>query len=106
MLKTAGHCLNNDQALKALLKERGVHAICSAKVTKIGEDTLSYELAGEEHTIPCNQAVLACGYRSNNELEEQLKGRVKDLSVVGDAESPRKILTAVHEGYHAIRVME
>lgn len=106
VLKTAGHCLNNDQALKALLKERGVHAICSAKVTKIGEDTLSYELAGEEHTIPCDQAVLACGYRSNNELEEQLKGRVKDLSVVGDAESPRKILTAVHEGYHAIRVME
>lgn len=106
VLKTAGHCLNNDQALKAMLQERKVKTICSAKVTKIGEDTLSYELAGEEHTIPCDQAVLACGYRPNNELEEQLKGRVKDLSVVGDAESPRKILTAVHEGYHAIRVME
>lgn len=106
VLKTAGHCLNNDQALKAMLQERKVKTICSAKVTKISEDTLTYEAAGETREIPCDQAVLACGYRSNNELEEQLKGRVKDLSVVGDAESPRKILTAVHEGYHAIRVME
>ena len=106
VLKTAGHCLNNDQALKAMLQERKVKTICSAKVTKISEGTLTYEAAGETREIPCDQAVLACGYRSNNELEEQLKGRVKDLSVVGDAESPRKILTAVHEGYHAIRVME
>lgn len=106
VLKTAGHCLNNDQALKAMLQERKVKTICSAKVTKISEGALTYEAAGETREIPCNQAVLACGYRSNNELEEQLKGRVKDLSVVGDAESPRKILTAVHEGYHAIRVME
>ncbi len=29
-----------------------------------------------------------------------------DVAVVGDAVAPRKILTAVHEGYHAIRVME
>ena len=106
VLKTAGHCLNNDQALKAMLQERKVKTICSAKVTKISEGALTYEAAGETRDIPCDQAVLACGYRSNNELEEQLKGRVKDLSVVGDAESPRKILTAVHEGYHAIRVME
>ncbi len=106
VLKTAGHCLNNDQALKAMLKERKVNCVCSAKVTKIEEGSLTYEAAGETHTIPCDQAVLACGYRSNNELADALKGRVKDLTVVGDAEAPRKILTAVHEGYHAIRVME
>ncbi len=106
VLKTAGHCLNNDQVLKAMLKERKVNCVCSAKVTKIEEGSLTYEAEGETHTIPCDQAVLACGYRSNNELADALKGRVKDLSVVGDAEAPRKILTAVHEGYHAIRVME
>ena len=29
-----------------------------------------------------------------------------DVTVIGDAKAPRKILTAIHEGYHAIRVME
>lgn len=56
--------------------------------------------------VPCDMAVLACGYRPNDGLAVELEGRVKDLSVIGDAEAPRKILTAVHEGYHAIRVME
>ena len=56
--------------------------------------------------VPCDMAVLACGYRPNDGLAVELEGRVKDLSVVGDAEAPRKILTAAHEGYHAIRVME
>ena len=106
VLKTAGHCLNNDQVLKAMMEERQVRTICSAKVTKIEDGSLSYEKDGATETVPCDMAVLACGYRPNDGLAAELEGRVKDLSVIGDAEAPRKILTAVHEGYHAIRVME
>ena len=106
VLKTAGHCLNNDQALKAMMEERQVRTICSAKVTKIEDGSLSYEKDGATEMVPCDMAVLACGYRPNDGLAAELEGRVKDLSVIGDAEAPRKILTAVHEGYHAIRVME
>lgn len=106
VLKTAGHCLNNDQALKAMMEERQVRTICSATVTKIEDGSLSYERDGKTETVPCDMAVLACGYRPNDGLASELEGRVKDLSVIGDAEAPRKILTAVHEGYHAIRVME
>ena len=32
--------------------------------------------------------------------------RNKEVAVIGDAIAPRKILDAVHEGYHAIRIME
>lgn len=105
VLKTAGHCLNNDQALKAMMEERQVRTICSAKDTKIEDGSLSYEKDGSTETAPCDMAVLACGYRPNDGLAAELEGRVKELSVIGDAEAPRKILTAVHEGYHAIRVM-
>ena len=48
----------------------------------------------------------AAGFRANNQLEELLEANYKDVTVIGDAIGPRKILTAVHEGYHAIRVME
>jgi 2-enoate reductase len=98
VLKTAGHCLNNDQALKAMMEKRQVRTICSAKVTKIEDGSLSYEKDGKTETVPCDMAVLACGYRPNDGLAAELEGRVKDLSVIGDAEAPRKILTAVHEG--------
>ena len=106
VLLTAGHCLNNDQALKAMLEERGVNKACGAKVTQVTDDAVVYEKDGQTVSVPADTVIIAAGYRSNNELEDQLEGLVDDLSVVGDAVAPRKILTAVHEGYHAIRVME
>lgn len=106
VLLTAGHCLNNDQALKDMLRDRDVKLCCGAKVTEITPNGVTYEKNGESKTIPCDTVIIAAGYRSNNELEAALDGKVKELAVVGDAEAPRKILTAVHEGYHAIRVME
>ena len=57
-------------------------------------------------TLPCDTVIIAAGYRTCHEQPDRRDGNVKSLSVVGDAESPRKILTAVHEAYHAIRVME
>lgn len=38
----------------------------------------------------------------------KLKNKIfmSPMGTTGDAVAPRKILTAIHEGYHAIRVME
>ena len=106
ILLTANHCRNNDQALRDMLTERGVKVAASAKVIGITPDSLTYEKDGKKVKIPCDTVVIAAGYRSNNALEEALEGKVKSLSVVGDASSPRKIMTAVHEAYHAIRLMK
>lgn len=106
ILLTAGHCLNNDQALKDMIRERNVKTYCKAKVTEITENSVSYEKEGKIEVIPCDTVIIAAGYKANHELEQVLEGKVKELAVIGDAEAPRKILTAVHEAYHAIRVME
>lgn len=106
ILLTAGHCRNNDQALRDMLRDRGVAVIAPAKVTSITADSLTLEQDGVQKVIPCDTVVIAAGYRSNSGLEDALEGKVKSLSVVGDAVSPRKIMTAVHEAYHAIRLME
>lgn len=105
VLLTADHCKNNDQSLRKLLLSRGINVISSAKVTKINESGVSYEKDGVSSKIVCNTVVIAAGYKSNNALEAALEDKVRDLSVVGDATQPRKIMTAVHEGYHAIRLM-
>lgn len=105
ILAIADHCLNNDQALRTMIKERNVGVIGNAKVTKIAPDSVSYTKDGQDHKIECDTVIIAAGYKPNNQLESELNGKVENLTVVGDAEAPRKILTAVHEGYHAIRVM-
>ncbi|MFQ6793878.1 MAG: NAD(P)/FAD-dependent oxidoreductase [Thomasclavelia sp.] len=107
VLAIANHCLNNDQHLRNMLKECKVEVIGNAKVTKITDNTLVYQKDGNEYTLTCDSVLNAAGFKPNNQLEDLLEAKYDDkVVVIGDAVSPRKILTAVHEGYHAIRVME
>lgn len=105
ILVISDHCLNNDQALRAMIAARNVGIIADAKVSKITKDSITYNKDGKEIILDCDTVIIAAGYKANNVLEDALDGKVADLTVVGDAESPRKIITAVHEAYHAIRVM-
>lgn len=49
--------------------------------------------------------VLSTGSKANNKLYRSLKGRVKEISAVGDCVSPRKIINAVYEAHRAARSM-
>lgn len=49
--------------------------------------------------IPCDSVVLAMGSRTTQELNEDLKGIVPEIHVLGDAKSRRKALDASWEGY-------
>ena len=107
ILALANHCLNNDQHLRNMIKDRGVNVVTGAKVTKITDDSITYEKDGEVHTVSCDTVLNAAGFKPNNQLEDLLEEEYDDkVVVIGDAVAPRKILTAIHEGYHAIRVME
>lgn len=77
-----------------------------AKVINITSDRITYEKDGESFSIPYDTIFNAAGFKSSNELEDPLEGFYDNVTVIGDAVSPRKILNAVHEAYHAIRVME
>ena len=106
ILVAANHCLNNDQHLRKMVKDRGVKVVAGAKVTNITPDSVTYEKDGETFTIACDTVLNAAGFRANDSLEEACLAVCDDVAVVGDAVGPRKILDAIHEGYHAIRVME
>ena len=54
----------------------------------------------------CDTTVIAAGLRANNPLERAIEGKVNNVSVIGDAVSARKIITAVSEGYQAARCFE
>ena len=106
ILATANHCLNNDQHLRKLVADRGVKVVANAKVTKITLTSVTYELNGEVVEVACDTVLNAVGFKPNNQLEDALEEICDNVTVVGDAVAPRKILTAIHEGYHTIRVME
>lgn len=55
--------------------------------------------------IPADTVVIAIGSRPVNELAGELKEKVPELHVIGDALSPRKVTEAIREGFElAIRI--
>ena len=104
---TVQHLFNNDQALRQMIQDAGIKTILGAKVTKITEDSVEYEDAdGKKGAVKADKVLISVGYRSNDELEEQLEGKVKNVRTLGDAVFPRKIINAVGEGFHYARIME
>jgi len=83
------------------LAYRGVKLIPNATVEKITESEVTYRVGDERKSIPCDTVVLATGVKSNNQLYEKLKGKVKELRIIGDAKRPRKAIEALEEGFKA-----
>ena len=72
ILFTANHCLNNDQHLRKMVKDRGVKVEANAKVTNITPTSVTFERDGKTMTLECDTVLNAVGFRPNNQLEELL----------------------------------
>jgi 2,4-dienoyl-CoA reductase-like NADH-dependent reductase (Old Yellow Enzyme family)/thioredoxin reductase len=53
---------------------------------------------GQQEFLECDNVVLALGTVPVNQLAEQLKGKVAEIRVIGDAKQPARAIDAIHEG--------
>jgi len=68
-------------------------------VTEFLDDGVVYQQDNQEKRLTgFGTVVLAMGYRAYNPLETALKGKVKELYVIGDAVEARKAIDAIAEG--------
>ena len=90
--------------LKEALAKRHVNVLTSVKVLEIKPDGVEYETAkGEKKFVNSDTVVVATGYRSNEDLKEELDKAGIEYVAVGDAIRARKVTSATHEGYNAGR---
>ncbi len=102
ILATARHCKNNDQALRQLIEDCNVKSVTSAKVLSFEDGKVIYEKDGKKYTLEADTVAIASGYKANTTLYDALSDKI-DCALVGDAENPDNILSAVHHGFHAVR---
>lgn len=89
--------------LNKRIRKGGGRLIFGAEVTNIGPDTVSFVRKDQEWRESAAMVVTAMGARSENGLEAVLKDLDIPCRTVGDAESPRRLLEAIHEGHKAGR---
>ncbi len=102
ILMTTRHCKNNDQALRQLMEDCSIKTVTGAKVLSFDDGKVFYEQDGKKLSIEADTVAIAAGYRSNTELYDALSDKI-DCALVGDAETPDNILSAVHHGFNAVR---
>jgi 2,4-dienoyl-CoA reductase-like NADH-dependent reductase (Old Yellow Enzyme family)/thioredoxin reductase len=87
-------------ALMSRLAFNGVRIITEARVKEITEDSVIYEKDGCAETISgLDAVVLAVGVKPSTDLAEEVKGKVAELHIIGDAKEQRKALDAIAEGF-------
>lgn len=80
--------------------EKGAHLEPLTWVRRIDGDTVTLFslMSGDERDIEVDTVVFACGGEADNAIYEELKGRVPDVQIVGDALAPRRMLYATRDG--------
>jgi len=101
MLPRAGSDLGRTTRWSTMMAVRnaGISLIAEAKAIAFEPDAVLFEKAGQVQRIPADTIVTAVGARPNDGLAEELKGRVAELHVIGDATQPRKLVDAMREGF-------
>ena len=82
------------------LKESAVNLLVNTKVTEIKEKSIVIEREGIIEEILADQVVIAIGSRSENILEEVVKGKYQ-YNVIGDATKVGRAVEAVEMGHIA-----
>jgi len=75
------------------------------RVKAITDEGVSVIRDGQEEAIGADNVVRALGIRPVNELAEQLKGKVAEVHVIGDAREPQTAWHAVREGSDVARTI-
>ena len=81
------------------LGEKGVKVRVMTQAKAIRKEGVEVEFNGQKEILPADTVVLATGVKENKELEECLKGLKVEFYKIGDCQSPRKAIDAIHEGF-------
>jgi len=60
--------------------------------------------AGE--TIEADNVLYGVGMRARTALADAFRPYAYDFALIGDCKAPRKMMQAIHEGYHAARAID
>lgn len=86
------------------MRESGITFVTGATVQEIRQDTVVYrDRENREQSAKADDVVIAVGYRPDRSLLHALDGIGIRVVSIGDVNSPRRIMDAIHEGFHAAR---
>lgn len=89
-------------ALLDLLSKNGVGILTNTTIKKfVTKGVVILDKEGKLRTLEADTIVLAMGVKSEDKLINLIKKKVREVHIIGDCSSPRKIGEAIREGFVA-----
>ena len=96
----------NRMHLLQLLGDEQVDIITEANVLEVNDTGIIIaDRSGRERQLPVDTVVLSSGLKADNQLHEELRGKVPELHAIGDCVEPRKVKDAMWEGFRTARLV-
>jgi len=90
--------------IKSIAQE-GIKTMCGAETREITDKGLTVKTADGIEEIEADTVVFAIGDKPNRELYQKLFGKVPELYLVGDCDTPAKVMDAISNGaYIALHI--
>lgn len=86
-----------------MLRDYHVDVRTNTKCIAIGENSVTVEKDGLQESIPCGAVIYATGSVSNTDVKGVIKTMGIPYSVIGDANRPGKIMSAIWQGNELAR---
>ena len=93
-------CMDDRSLLLARLRELGVALRTETTLMEIRAGEVTLQDVEGLHDEPAETVVLCLGARPVADLATAIGGNGRRVEVVGDAQDPRKVTEAIHEGGH------
>lgn len=94
--------MQNMMMIMGLVQKYQIPYQVNTKLVKIEPNGIVVEKENSQEKIHCDTVVLAMGFRPDDSVFHEIAKDYKTVKV-GDSVSARKVYTAVHEGYDAVR---
>lgn len=83
-----------------LLEQYRAEVICNMEVVEILPDSVKIKLkSGDEKILQADTIVTALGFHSDRSLYDQMKNKINQVFIIGDAKKPQNVYQAIHEAY-------
>ncbi|MFH1088047.1 MAG: FAD-dependent oxidoreductase [Chloroflexota bacterium] len=93
----------NRMMLLKMVNDSGMDSLTNSKITGITGNGVIVDVNGGSRAVLGDSVVLAVGLTPRSALRQSLTGVPFQVVAIGDCVTPRKILNAIWEGFHASR---
>ena len=106
LLSSDSSAMNSQMGIREMLNKSGITIRTNTRVKEIRPDRVLASSPDGDAEIPCDNVILAAGFRVNHDLQESLKDKPYRVFAIGNYNHHGKVYQAIHDGFHVVRLLD